>query len=183
MLNHCLRTIALFFVLLSSAFAAVNINTASVTELDSLPGIGPSKAAAIVAHREANGPFASCSALTDVKGIGAATLSNIASMCTVGDGSESPSSSAGDTPASPAPEASSSNSGAATNANAININTASASELDSFPGIGPSKAAAIVAFREANGPFASCSALTNVQGIGNATVDKLAAMCTTGAAE
>ena len=177
MLIHSLRTLSLFFFFLSSAFAAVNINTASVGELDSLPGIGPSKAAAIVAYRDANGPFASCSDLTNVKGIGSATLTNIGSMCTVGDGSETaeaaaPPTSGSDTTSTPS-----------TNPNAININTASASVLDGLPGIGPSKAAAIIAYREANGAFSSCSALTNIQGIGSATVDKLASMCTVGASE
>ncbi|MEC8379275.1 MAG: ComEA family DNA-binding protein [Myxococcota bacterium] len=180
MFYHCMRAMALFLVFFSSAFAAVNINTASVNELDALPGIGPSKAAAIVAHREANGPFASCSALTDVKGIGAATLSNIASMCTIGDGAQTNSSSESPPPAEGSTPTTTSDS---TNANAININTASATELDAFPGIGPSKAAAIVAFREANGPFSSCTALTNVQGIGSSTVEKLAALCTTGSTE
>ncbi|MCB1866308.1 MAG: helix-hairpin-helix domain-containing protein [Chromatiales bacterium] len=58
------------------AFAApVNINTAAADELDqSLIGVGPSKAAAIVADRQANGPFASADDLTRVKGIGPATV-------------------------------------------------------------------------------------------------------------
>lgn len=61
----------------------------------------------------------------------------------------------------------------------IDINSASAAELENLPGIGPTKAAAIVAEREANGPFASCQALTRVQGIGARTVEKLAAQCRT----
>lgn len=51
-----------------------NINTASATELAQLPGLGPTTAARIVAHRERHGPFASPEALLDVPGIGPATL-------------------------------------------------------------------------------------------------------------
>lgn len=58
----------------ASAGGAVSINSASVQELTTISGVGPSTAAAIVAHREANGPFASVDALTDVKGIGPAKL-------------------------------------------------------------------------------------------------------------
>ena len=52
----------------------VSINTADVAELTTLSGIGEATAAAIVAHREANGPFATVDQLTDVKGIGPAKL-------------------------------------------------------------------------------------------------------------
>ena len=48
----------------------IDINRATVTELDALPGIGPAKAQAIVADREANGPFRSVDDLLRVKGIG-----------------------------------------------------------------------------------------------------------------
>lgn len=53
----------------------VNINTASADELAAtLRGVGESKAQAIVDHRELNGLFSSLEQLTDVRGIGAATL-------------------------------------------------------------------------------------------------------------
>jgi competence protein ComEA len=55
----------------------VSINEAGVDELDALPGVGPATAAAIVAHREANGPFASIDSLGDVRGIGPAKLEAI----------------------------------------------------------------------------------------------------------
>ncbi|SFM97066.1 ComEA family DNA-binding protein [Marinobacter pelagius] len=54
--------------------ATVNINTADVTTLASLNGIGDSKAQAIIEYREANGPFASTADLSKVKGIGARTV-------------------------------------------------------------------------------------------------------------
>ncbi len=61
----------------------VDINRASVEQLDDLPGIGPTTAAAIVAHREANGPFASVDQLEDVRGIGPAKLDAIRDLVTV----------------------------------------------------------------------------------------------------
>ena len=45
--------------------------------LDSLPGVGPVTAEAIVAWREENGPFRSVEDLLDVKGIGEATLADL----------------------------------------------------------------------------------------------------------
>lgn len=58
--------------------------------------------------------------------------------------------------------------GAATGGSSlVNINTASASELDTLPDIGPSTAEKIIADREANGPFASIEDLKRVSGIGD----------------
>lgn len=53
---------------------AVNINTATATELASLTGIGESKAAAIIRYRKQNGAFANADDLSNVKGIGARTI-------------------------------------------------------------------------------------------------------------
>jgi competence protein ComEA len=55
----------------------VAVNQAPVGELESLPGIGPVLAARIVAHREANGPFAAVEDLLDVPGIGESKLAEI----------------------------------------------------------------------------------------------------------
>lgn len=54
----------------SSMPSLVNINSATAEELDSLPGVGPSTAAAIVEDRDANGPFSSVEDLMRVSGIG-----------------------------------------------------------------------------------------------------------------
>ncbi|CAM3989886.1 helix-hairpin-helix domain-containing protein [Helcobacillus massiliensis] len=55
----------------------------------------------------------------------------------------------------------------------ININTATAQELQELPGVGPSIAQRIIEFRDANGPFPSVDSLTEVSGIGPATLEKL----------
>ena len=57
----------------------------------------------------------------------------------------------------------------------VNINTASASELDALPGIGPKVAARIVEYRQKNGPFKKIEELMNVQGIGEKNFLKLKA--------
>jgi competence protein ComEA len=61
----------------------VNINTASATELEALPGVGEVIAQAIVDYRTENGPFASVDALLDVSGIGEATLEEMRDQVTV----------------------------------------------------------------------------------------------------
>ena len=61
----------------SSNVFLVNINTASVAVLDTLPGIGPALAQRIVDYREANGPFESKEDLTNVSGIGKQKLKAI----------------------------------------------------------------------------------------------------------
>lgn len=61
----------------------VDINVASEAELETLPGIGPALAAAIVEWRSANGPFAAVDELLDVPGIGPAKLSRLAGHAVV----------------------------------------------------------------------------------------------------
>jgi competence protein ComEA len=61
----------------------VDINSASETELEGLPGVGPVLAAAIIAYRTEHGPFPTVDALDDVSGIGPATLENLRPLVTV----------------------------------------------------------------------------------------------------
>lgn len=55
----------------------------------------------------------------------------------------------------------------------LNINTASAADLTALPGIGEKKAAAIVAYRDANGPFTEPEQLLQVDGIGEGILEKI----------
>lgn len=61
----------------------VDINTADAGSLETLPGIGPSLAAAIVEHRRRHGPFATVDNLIDVSGIGPVKLEQIRPRATV----------------------------------------------------------------------------------------------------
>ncbi|HUQ30385.1 MAG TPA: helix-hairpin-helix domain-containing protein [Candidatus Paceibacterota bacterium] len=67
----------------------ININTADAAALDTLPGIGPSKAAAIIDYRTQQGPFAVIADIQNVSGIGPATFANIQSLITVSGSTQS----------------------------------------------------------------------------------------------
>ncbi|MFC5679296.1 ComEA family DNA-binding protein [Aeromicrobium endophyticum] len=61
----------------------VNLNTATLEQLDTLPGVGPVTAQAIVTWRESHGRFGSVDDLLDVKGIGDATLAELRDLVVV----------------------------------------------------------------------------------------------------
>lgn len=73
----------LLFLFTGTAFAAVNINTASQAELEALQGIGPTKAKAIIEYREKVGLFASIDDLEKVSGIGSGTVKQLRDVVTV----------------------------------------------------------------------------------------------------
>lgn len=68
----------------SVASGPVDINHASVDQLESLPGVGPATAAAIVSQREKNGPFRSVDDLTQVRGIGVSKIEAIRDLVVCG---------------------------------------------------------------------------------------------------
>ncbi len=61
----------------------IDLNIADAAALETLPGVGPSTAAAIIDHRERNGPFVSVDGLLDVRGIGEAKLAQIRDLVRV----------------------------------------------------------------------------------------------------
>lgn len=88
-----ITTVSLSLVILglSSYLAAqekININTASEVELQTLPGIGPAKAQAIVKYREENGNFATLEDLKKVSGIGDKIFDQINDQITVSEKAE-----------------------------------------------------------------------------------------------
>ncbi|MFT5685782.1 MAG: competence protein ComEA [Myxococcota bacterium] len=173
-MRRFLFLISLLWMMTSAAFAGVNVNTASQSELETLPGIGPSKAAAIMEYRSSNGPFTNVEQLDNVPGIGPATMSNLRTLVELGeestDGAPQIAAPAGETTA-PAMTTT------PTGGDRVNINTASQNQLEDLPGIGPSKASAILQYRTDVGPFSSCAALDAVSGIGPATVSALSDRC------
>ena len=92
---HSARALALALLLCAAtAWAAaaadggkltgvVNVNTATAEELQMLPGIGESRAAALIASRRQRGGFKSLEELTEVKGIGEASLARLRPFLTL----------------------------------------------------------------------------------------------------
>ena len=68
----------------SPATKLTNINTASASELDKLPGIGPAYAGRIVEYREKNGQFKATHDIVKIKGIGEATYAKISGLISTG---------------------------------------------------------------------------------------------------
>lgn len=87
-----MKTILSFLALgifgINMAFAAVNLNTATASDLDGIKGIGPSKAKAIIDYRSKNGPFKSVEDLKNVKGFGEKSITKLKGELTV-SGAES----------------------------------------------------------------------------------------------
>jgi competence ComEA-like helix-hairpin-helix protein len=128
----------------------IDPNRASAVELDRLPGIGPALADRIVEYRREHGPFRSLPELGAVQGIGDAMLARVAPLVTLPEGARTRDGPAGGRSAK------------------VDLNRASVEQLQSLPGIGPSIATRIVAFREANGSFQNWEDLEKVSGIGPA---------------
>jgi competence protein ComEA len=149
----------------------IDINTASEIELDRLPGVGPTLARAILAHRQSEGPYWDLEELERVPGLGSTTVRRLAPYTTLpaSGGGGAPGGGAGmSRPVGPP--------GAAV----LDLNRASAKELEALPGIGPARASAILRWRGENGSFATVDDLLEVPGIGPATLERLRALVVVG---
>ncbi len=73
-----------------SAWAGVDLNTATLSELEAVKGIGPAKARAIVEHRARHGPFKRVDDLAAVKGFGKASVTKLKGKLAVGSEAASP---------------------------------------------------------------------------------------------
>ena len=70
--------------------AVININTATVEQLDTLPGVGPKVAARIIEYRQKNGQFKKIEDLMNVRGIGEKNFLKIRNRLTVGPAKPAP---------------------------------------------------------------------------------------------
>ena len=77
------KIIVFLMFLFSLTFAAVNVNKANSAQLQTLNGIGPSKAQEILTYRKAHGAFKTVDELVNVKGIGAKTLQGMKTQVSV----------------------------------------------------------------------------------------------------
>jgi competence protein ComEA len=77
MIRKLFLSLILTLFMVVAAFAAINLNTADQATLESIKGIGPAKAAAIVEYRDAHGKFNSVDDLLQIKGIGPKLLEQI----------------------------------------------------------------------------------------------------------
>ncbi|RMH57684.1 MAG: hypothetical protein D6679_06155 [Candidatus Hydrogenedentota bacterium] len=148
----------------------VNINTADVRELMTLPGIQENHARMIIAYRNTYGSFTTVDALIDVPGISPTMFGKIRPYLTVGTG-EAVSGTAGrissSTPAAPAaPAVSAAPPPAAPSpAGPVNINTATEAELKTIPEFNIQNVKLILAYRQNYGAFSSVDDLLNVPSI------------------
>jgi len=126
---------------------------ATVSELLRLPRVGPALARAIVADREARGPFLSAQGLDRVPGIGPKLLAVLEPYLAF-------------------------TGGRAPAGGLLNLNTATAAELEALPGIGAALAGRIVSYRESHGGFADIGGLGAVPGIGPALLERVAPLLT-----
>ena len=175
----------------------VDVNSADVETLQTLPGIGSTLADRIVAGR----PYKNADDLAKVKGLSKSKIDAIQDQIKFGTTttkkSTTKSSKKTTTPETTATEPSTtrksstkstpttessgsktvsptgSSSGKLAPGQTVNINTATAEQLDALPGIGPTKAQAIIDYRNEHGRFSSIEDIQNVKGIKEGEFSKI----------
>jgi competence protein ComEA len=138
---------------------------ATVAQLLRLPKVGPALARAIVADREARGPFRDAAGLDRVPGIGPKLLEALAPFLAFSGGAAGEAGLGGrcERP------------GAGCR---LELNSATARELEALPGIGPALAGRIVSYRESHGDFADIGGLRAIPGIGSRLLERLQPLLT-----
>ena len=141
----------------------IDLDRAGLQELTRLPRIGPGLAQRIIADRNERGSFGSLEALSRVAGIGPATIAALEPHAEFsGVALNSPPSTGG--------------SAVVQQHKLLNINELDARDLEDLPGIGPQRAAAIIAYRDSHGPFATISDLALVPGVGEGVVARIGSL-------
>ena len=144
-----------------AAAATVDLNKATVEELEELPGVGPATAKKIVAGR----PYTKVDDLAKA-GVPARVITSIRSKVHVAEAAAAKSKTKSAGTAAPAAKS-----------GKVNLNTADAAALEELPGVGPAHAKAIIAAR----PFKSVDDLEHVKGLGKSRIDALRDLVTTDA--
>jgi competence ComEA-like helix-hairpin-helix protein len=139
----------------------VDVDRATARELARLPRVGPGLAKAIVADRDARGAFGSLEGLDRVSGIGPRLLEVLGPHVEFSGGGWGTGEAGKISPASPPSSC------------ALDPNLASVKDFEALPGIGPTLAERIVAYRESHGPFAEIDVLARVPGIGLAILARI----------
>jgi competence protein ComEA len=140
------------------ALAQVDVNAASVEQLDALPGLGPIKSRALAEWRAAGGRCRELEELSVVPSLGPGVVRGLRGRAVCGPGDPEPLPLA----VHPVPPIYS----VAT----VDLNRATAEGLLALPGMSLAKAERIVADREREGDYATCRDATRVPGIGPATI-------------
>jgi competence protein ComEA len=124
------------------AHQRIDINEATARDLESLPGIGPKLAEAIIRFRDRQGGLEDAKQLREVKGIGEKRFSAISEQLTIRQKHDNAS------------------------LNVVDVNQATVQDLESLHGIGPKLAQDIIRFRDEHGRIEDLAQLTELRGIG-----------------
>lgn len=162
----------------------VDPNRAPEAELDRLPGVGPTVAAAIVRERENGGWYRNAADLERVRGIGPATVDRIAPHLDLtrlppltGGRGRMPGRAAEERPGSGAegfrPLTARRSPTTEAGPGVVDLNRATGAELERLHGIGPALASRILELRGRKGAFRRVEELLEVRGIGPRTLDRL----------
>jgi competence protein ComEA len=173
----------------------IDLNSAPVAEISRLPRVGIPLAKAIVAARTESGGFLGFSDLDRVEGVGPGLIRTLDSLVTFGDTvrirarrgvepgrdpvpiqgtMEAPGRGGQPVVWEPRKRGRSGAAGDPVSEVKIHLNSASQNDLERLPGIGPTRARAILAYRQSNGPFASVADLSKVPGMPRRLVTQLA---------